>query len=206
MKVKVCGMRHRENIAAVLAAKPDFLGFIFFEKSARNAAAFPVPLLPKTTQGVGVFVNETTDIIHNTCQSYGLIHVQLHGDESPEQAAELQELGYSVIKVFSVKDSFDFKVLVPYENVVDYFLFDTKGKLPGGNGTTFDWAVLKDYPSTKSYFLSGGIGVEHLEQLKKITDDKFYAVDVNSCFEIEPGLKNPEIVKRFISEIKSADE
>jgi len=206
MKVKVCGMRHRENITAVLTAEPDFLGFIFFEKSARNAAGFPKALLPETTQGVGVFVNEITNIIIETCRAYGLTCVQLHGKETPAQAEELKAEGFMVIKVFSVADNFDFTQLEPFENVVDYFLFDTKGKLPGGNGTTFDWNVLKEYPSTKPYFLSGGIGIEHLEQLKQITDDKLYAVDVNSCFEIEPGLKNPEQVKQFISALKNTHE
>lgn len=205
-KVKVCGMRHQENIEAVLAAKPDFLGFIFFEKSARCAAGFPAPLLPKTTQGVGVFVNENTEIIIENCKTYGLSCVQLHGKETPEQAAELKTEGFTVIKVFSVGVDFDFSQLEPYEQVVDFFLFDTKGKLPGGNGTTFDWSLLKEYPSQKPYFLSGGIGPEHVKIIQQITDDKLYAVDVNSCFEIEPGLKNPERVKQFISDIKNTHE
>ncbi len=72
-----------------------------------------------------------------------------------------------VIKVFSIKDNFDFSVLEPYEDVCDFFLFDTKGKLPGGNGYTFNWNVLKNYPSTKPFFLSGGIGLDQIEKLKE---------------------------------------
>jgi phosphoribosylanthranilate isomerase len=101
--------------------------------------------------------------------------------------------------VFSVDDTFDFNQLEPFETVCDYFLFDTKGKLPGGNGTTFDWKVLEQYPSQKPFFLSGGIGLEEIDLLKQIlkTDLPIHAIDVNSKFEIEAGLKNKEELDRF---------
>ena len=106
-----------------------------------------------------------------------------------------------VIKVFSIKDKFDFSVLEPYEEVCDFYLFDTKGKLPGGNGYTFNWNVLKDYPSTKPFFLSGGIGLEQIENLKEFLNSDAsqhcYSIDVNSRFEIDPGLKNIEKLKEF---------
>ncbi|HBK70580.1 MAG TPA: N-(5'-phosphoribosyl)anthranilate isomerase, partial [Flavobacteriaceae bacterium] len=106
-----------------------------------------------------------------------------------------------IIKVFSIKDEFDFSVLKPYESVCDYFLFDTKGKNPGGNGYTFNWEVLKNYPSTKPYFLSGGIGLDEVESilsfLRRQESSYCYAIDVNSKFEIEPGLKDIEKLKEF---------
>ena len=110
-----------------------------------------------------------------------------------------------IIKVFSIKDTFDFSVLKPFESVCDYYLFDTKGKLPGGNGYAFNWNVLKDYPSDKPYFLSGGIGLEETENLqdflKTEASNKCYAIDVNSKFEIEPGLKNIDLLKKFKSQL-----
>jgi phosphoribosylanthranilate isomerase len=113
----------------------------------------------------------------------------------------LKSSGVKVIKVFSIKDTFDFSVLKPYEDVCDFFLFDTKGKLPGGNGYTFNWDILKKYPSTKPYFLSGGIGLDQIENLKEFQKNdasKYcYAIDVNSKFEIKPGLKNIELLKEF---------
>ena len=110
-----------------------------------------------------------------------------------------------IIKVFSIKDEFDFSVLNDYEDVCDYFLFDTKGKSPGGNGYTFNWDVLKDYPSTKPYFLSGGIGLNSIKKIKafkeSIASKYCYAIDVNSKFEIEPGLKNIEELEKFKNEL-----
>ena len=120
--------------------------------------------------------------------------MQLHGDESPELCEQLQALDIIVIKVFSIKNQFDFKVLEPYEDVCDYYLFDTKGKEPGGNGYTFNWNVLKKYPSTKPYFLSGGIGPEEMEALllflKRPESDLCCTLDVNSKFETAAGLKD----------------
>ncbi|TGV01255.1 phosphoribosylanthranilate isomerase [Flavivirga rizhaonensis] len=113
----------------------------------------------------------------------------------------LKQVRLEIIKVFSIKDEFNFEVIKPYEDVCDYFLFDTKGKLPGGNGYTFDWNVLNQYPSTKPFFLSGGIGLEQVEDIKKFKQSKAskfcYALDVNSKFEIEPGLKSIEKLKEF---------
>ena len=94
---------------------------------------------------------------------------------------------------------FDFKTLQPFEDVCDYFLFDTKGKLPGGNGYTFDWNVLKNYPSTTPFFLSGGIGIDEVDAVKQIlkTDLPIYAIDINSKFETEPGVKNIKLLEQF---------
>ena len=109
-----------------------------------------------------------------------------------------------IIKVFSILDTFDFAELKPFESVCDFFLFDTKGKLPGGNGTAFDWKVLENYPSTKPFFLSGGIGIEEIEAINEIanTNLPLYAIDVNSKFEIEPGLKNVELLSIFTNKLK----
>lgn len=121
------------------------------------------------------------------------------GSSLPRQQASadkgsLIKYNLEIIKVFSIKDNFDFSQLKPYEQVCDYYLFDTKGKLPGGNGYTFDWRVLKNYPSTKPYFLSGGIGPEDAKAIQEFRQrpeaEYCYALDVNSKFEIEPGLKN----------------
>ncbi len=195
MKLKVCGMKYQDNINEVAALQPDYLGFIFHEESPRNFDGL-IPELPKNIQKVGVFVDQKIEFISNQMEKHQLSVIQLHGHESTEICRILKSTNAKVIKVFSIKDAFDFTVLTPYEDVCDYFLFDTKGKLPGGNGYAFDWSVLNNYPSTKPFFLSGGIGIDQIENLKQFQLSKAskycYAIDVNSKFEIEPGLKNIE--------------
>ena len=190
-------MKYPDNILEVGALLPDYMGFIFWEKSARYFDGV-IPELPKSIKKVGVFVNETVEIILAKAQKNDLQAIQLHGNESVEFCQDLKnkiDNTIEIIKVFSVDDTFNFEVLKPFETVCDYFLFDTKGKLPGGNGTTFDWKVLEKYPSSKPFFLSGGIGIEEMEAVKEIakTNLPLYAIDVNSKFEIEPGLKNIEL-------------
>nr|WP_315201945.1 phosphoribosylanthranilate isomerase [uncultured Flavobacterium sp.] len=199
MKLKICGMKYPDNMLEVGSLLPDYMGFIFWEKSARYFDG-TMPELPKSIRKTGVFVNESIAIIEEKIAKYDLQAVQLHGQESVEFCSELKtKFGASIeiIKVFSADENFDFSVLKPFESVCDYFLFDTKGKLPGGNGTTFDWKILEKYPSTKPFFLSGGIGIEELDSINEIlkTDLPIYAIDLNSKFEIEPGLKNVQLCR-----------
>lgn len=204
MKLKVCGMKYQDNIQKVASLQPDFMGFIFHDKSSRYFEG-QIPEISKSIKKVGVFVDEKAEVIVDKIEKYKLDALQLHGNESPEICKLLKSTKKEIIKVFSIKDEFDFSVLNNYEDVCDYFLFDTKGKLPGGNGYTFNWDVLKDYPSTKPYFLSGGIGLDELKKInefKKSTASKYcFAVDVNSKFEIEAGLKNSEELEKFKAQI-----
>jgi phosphoribosylanthranilate isomerase len=200
MKLKVCGMKYQDNIEAVANLQPDFLGFIFHEQSPRHFEGV-INDLPNSIHKVGVFVDKTVEFIANQIEKHKLSVIQLHGHESPEMCRILKSTNAKVIKVFSIKDTFDFSVLVPYEKVCDYYLFDTKGKLPGGNGYAFNWDILTDYPSTKPFFLSGGIGLDQVEDLKKFQESSAseycFAIDVNSKFEIEAGLKNIEELRMF---------
>jgi phosphoribosylanthranilate isomerase len=225
MKIKVCGMKYIENIQDVAALQPDYLGFIFYEKSKRNFEGI-IPELPKSIKKTGVFVNEYPEILISLVEEYRLDAIQLHGDESSEyitglqrQLAERRALfieenthqkkkknkhfiadeKVEVIKVFGMNAAFNFDVLKPYLDVVDFFLFDTKGEERGGNGVKFDWVVLEKYPFEKPFFLSGGIGLEDVEEVQEIinSDLPIYALDVNSQFEIKPGLKKIEELKKF---------
>ena len=156
MKLKICGMKYPENMLEVGALLPDYMGFIFWEKSARYFDG-EMPNLPESIRKVGVFVNASVDEILEKIDKYDLQAVQLHGQESAEFCESLKNILPNlteVIKVFSILDTFDFAELKPFEPICDYFLFDTKGKLPGGNGTTFDWKALEQYPSTKPFLCS----------------------------------------------------
>lgn len=197
-------MKYQDNIEAVANLQPDFLGFIFHVQSPRNFEG-KIPELPISIKKVGVFVDEKIEYISRQIETHKLNVIQLHGHESPEMCRILKSSKAQIIKVFSIKNEFDFSVLEPYEEVCDYFLFDTKGKLPGGNGYTFNWNVLNEYPSSKPYFLSGGIGVEEIENLKQFQNSEAskycYAIDVNSKFEIEPGLKDIEKINELKSQL-----
>lgn len=213
-KLKICGMKYPENIAEAARLHPDYMGFIFYDKSPRYVAG-EIPDLPSGIKKTGVFVKTSIETITTKIMKYNLQAVQLHGNEPADFCKELAAVlsgneyphKVEIIKVFSIQDSFDFEQLKPFENTVDYFLFDTKGKLPGGNGYTFDWKVLKDYPSEKPFFLSGGIGPEETDKVLGFLENnnrltaRCYAIDVNSRFEIEPGLKNTEKLKEFKSKI-----
>lgn len=203
MKLKVCGMKC--NIAEVAKLQPDYLGFIFYKKSARNFDIEHIPEVSKSIKITGVFVDAPFEYVLETMNTHNLQAIQLHGKETPEYCKQLQSNTIDIIKVFSIKDAFDFSVLESYEDVCDYYLFDTKGELPGGNGYTFNWTLLNEYPSTKPFFLSGGIGLNQIEKLKafkKSTAAKYcFAIDVNSKFETAPGLKNIELLKDFKSQL-----
>ncbi|WP_338731214.1 phosphoribosylanthranilate isomerase [Mangrovimonas cancribranchiae] len=202
MKLKICGMTYEDNILEVAKLQPDYLGFIFYEKSPRYFDK-TIPKLPKTIKKVGVFVNDNLDNIKTKIKTHDLQVVQLHGQESPEFCNKLNQTDIEIIKVFSIKDTFNFDKLKPYEPYVNFFLFDTKGKLPGGNGYVFNWDILKNYTATTPYFLSGGIGLDSIENLnsffKTSASKQCHAVDVNSKFEIKPGLKNGKSLTEFKS-------
>ncbi len=198
MKLKICGMKYEDNIKDVAELQPDYMGFIFYDKSKRNFVG-QLPILPRNIKKVGVFVDALLGEVLDKIEEYDLQAVQLHGEESPEYCHELQKV--EVIKVFSVGRTFDFRILKPYEDVCDYFLFDTAGKERGGNGIVFDWNVLRNYSSDKPFFLSGGIGLDEIENIKKFKKSDLsrhcFCLDLNSKFEEVPGLKNVEKIKYF---------
>ena len=202
MRLKVCGMRELENISALSELDPNYIGFIFWSESSRFVDKKTPPLDKKIIK-TGVFVDATFDYILNKIKDHQLDAVQLHGQESCSYCKVIKDYGLKVIKSFSIKNTFDFNTLEDYENSCDYYLFDTKGKLPGGNGFNFDWKILNEYPSQKPFFLSGGIGVDNLNEIKKLVKTKLpiHAIDVNSKFETAPGNKNIELLKKFKKEI-----
>lgn len=199
-------MKHSENIQKVGLLQPDYLGFIFYPKSPRNFEG-EQPNISETIKKTGVFVDATIDFILAKTKKYNFKAIQLHGNESPEYCKKLQKAlkEIEIFKVFGIKDSFDFELLKPYEAYVNYFLFDTKGKQKGGNGYAFDWSILKKYNSKIPIILSGGIGIEELQKIEEIlkTELPIYALDLNSKFETEPGIKDIEELKKFINRIKA---
>ncbi|MHB1179700.1 MAG: phosphoribosylanthranilate isomerase [Daejeonella sp.] len=206
MIIKVCGMRDPANIKDLSELKPDYMGFIFYSDSKRfigNAGAELLASVDSMVKRAGVFVNEAMDVIADKVLQYQLDAVQLHGEEAPEFCRSLRkflrnmqtEKHVEIIKAFGVSEEFDFDGLSAYEDFVDYFLFDTKTVLHGGSGVEFDWNLLKKYNGIKPYFLSGGLSHEHINMIKLLKDTRLYGLDLNSRFEVEPGMKNIEMLR-----------
>lgn len=200
MLLKVCGMRDAENISELVKLKPDYIGFIFYDKSKRFVTSFPEVEIPSEIKKVGVFVNETIDELIKIAEENNLEAIQLHGNESPDYCEELRVLlirKVEILKAFSVDDDFDFSTTMAYQKVCDFMLFDTKGKEHGGNGVKFNWQVLDNYKGETPFLLSGGISKVDAAEIKKISHKTFAGIDVNSGFEIEPAFKNIEDIKEF---------
>jgi len=205
MKIKVCGTRSPKNISALVDLPIDYLGLIFYPRSKRYVQE-KLPILNyQNKQKVGVFVNATQEYIQEKSQQYNFITIQLHGTETPEFCQKLKSQNFKIIKAFSVNDDFDFSQTKAYEPFCDYFLFDTKGKLPGGNGVTFNWKILKKYKGETPFFLSGGINSTHAEEIKSLEINQLHAIDLNSGFEISPAEKDISLLKKFIEDVRKTN-
>lgn len=205
LKLKICGMRDSENIKDVAFLQPHFMGFIFYKRSPRFVDEdFVVPdIFPQSVKRVGVFVNEVVEAIIRLQAKHKLDFVQLHGSESIDQVYALKRAGCKIIKAFSVDDYFDFETINPYVPYSDYFLFDTKGKLHGGNAQRFNWQLLEKYNTDVPFFLSGGIAANHIEEILQIQHPQLHAIDVNSGVEISSGIKDPNKVNEIKQSLTS---
>lgn len=180
-------------------------GMIFYNKSPRFAEEKIDVEKVRAFKGikkVGVFVNADKEYILTQIGKYGLDLLQLHGEETPSFCNELRQC-LPVIKAFRIKDENDIKKIDSYTAACDYFLFDTYGKLYGGNGQVFNWKLLDEYRDEIPFFLSGGIGMSEVEPLKSFSHPALLAVDVNSRFETEPGIKNMNKLKQFVCRLNS---
>jgi phosphoribosylanthranilate isomerase len=204
MRLKVCGMRESENIKAVAALGPEYLGFIFYRESPRFVGDnFQMPALDKSIRKVGVFVNATTEEIRAKATAFNLHFVQLHGHESVEQCKQLKSHNILVIKAFSIGDKFKFQDVESYHEATDYFLFDTKGKYFGGNATRFDWSILNEYNQKTPFFLSGGLTPENLKDVNQLKDMNIHAIDINSGVEVSPAMKDVHKVKDVVKFLRN---
>jgi phosphoribosylanthranilate isomerase len=206
IKVKVCGLNDPSNVKAISECGPDFIGFIFYPGSKRFAGEYPDKKLfmnvPEGINKTGVFVNEESSRILELAQYAELKVIQLHGNESVNYCKSLKASGLLIIKSFRVGKYFDPRITDHYTDACDFFLFDTESEYHGGSGKKFNWSILGNYGFKKPFFLSGGIGPEDTGIVATIINQQFYAVDVNSRFEILPGIKDAARVKNFINEIK----
>ena len=203
--IKVCGMREADNIREVEALGIDMMGFIFWPKSSRYVSQRP-DYLPKRVKRVGVFVDEEPEQVRRLAGEYGLDYIQLHGHEMPEVISYLRTPALPhprIIKAFNISTEEDLLQTKPYEGLVDYFLFDAKGKSVGGNGEKFNWDVLEAYQGSTPFLLSGGIGPDDAERVNAFYHPKCIGIDLNSRFELTPGLKDIAKLREFITNLNT---
>jgi phosphoribosylanthranilate isomerase len=204
--IKVCGMREAENIREVEALGINWMGLIFWPKSSRYVSERP-DYLPQHVKRVGVFVDENLDTVRKKADDYALDLIQLHGSETPDYIRALRTpssinpLTSSIIKAFNIATAHDLEQTKEYEGIVDYFLFDTKGPSVGGNGVQFNWDVLKDYHGKTPFLLSGGIGPEDVQRIQAFHHPQCIGIDLNSRFELSPGLKDITVLRKFLNEL-----
>jgi len=209
MRLKVCGMTEPAQMDALEKMDVTFGGLIFYPKSPRYALRHMTTLQIKsfkTINKVGVFVNASIDEIKHMVDECRLQLVQLHGDETPKFCEKIADY-ISVIKAFRLRDDDDVLWKIKdYQDIVDMFLFDTAGSEYGGTGKRFNWDILFSLNINKPFFLSGGIGPDDIQALQSFKSDPvakdLFAIDVNSKFEFSPGIKNIELVKPFIKQLK----
>lgn len=206
MEIKICGMASEPNIREIAGLRPDYIGLIFHAPSPRNAIGLSLGF--GTADGVrkglvGVFVDKTEDEIMDYARQYKLSTVQLHGDESPELCRALRLRGLKVWKAVGLETVGDFETLTPYADCVDRFVFDSKSPARGGSGLKFDWNLLRFYTFPVDFMLGGGIGPDDAEAIAALSHPRLAGLDLNSRFEVIPGVKNSNLLKSFINKIRS---
>ena len=199
-------MRDKSNIRELVECAPDYIGFIFYQRSQRFVGK-QIPkeilsLIPASIKKIGVFVNEDFPILCKIVEENKLDFVQLHGTETPGYCRKVRDKGIKLIKVFSVDEDFIFEQQKMYRDCSDYFLFDTGTKNYGGSGKKFSWSIFSNQKVSKPFFLSGGIDNSDVDEIKELDIPNLHAVDINSRFELKPGLKDIKKVRIFIKQIR----
>lgn len=205
-------MRDPDNIRQVEALGIDMMGFIFWPGSSRCVSA-PPSYLPVACKRVGVFVDATVAEMARRVAGFCLDAIQLHGHEPPDTVRTLRSMftlpppqpsPIALIKAFNISAPADLDQTVAYEQLVDCFLFDTKGKAAGGSGRKFDWSILNAYHGPTPFLLSGGIGPGDAGLLESFHHPRCIGIDLNSRFELSPALKDVASLSRFLDELNTA--
>lgn len=203
MIVKVCGMADQSRMQQLASMNIDILGFIFYPKSPRYVIGKIEPEaiknLPISIGKAGIFVNASKNEILKMALTYHLDTIQLHGNENPELCRVLKAEGYTIFKAFNLNRKNDYKA---YSTHCDYFLFDTPSEKHGGTGQKFDWSMLSNYTESTPFLLSGGIGPDDANEILQINHSQMKGIDINSKFEIKPGIKDIPLLSIFINKIK----
>jgi phosphoribosylanthranilate isomerase len=208
-RIKVCGMTSLSQMHQLGEIGVQFAGMIFYHKSPRfilrHLKGYEVKKAKLKVFKIGVFVNASYDEVMNHVDNFGLDMVQLHGDETPYYCSKLSDY-ISVIKAFRITDNCDVEWKTRnYKEDTDMYMFDTEGAGYGGTGKKFNWSKLKGVTVNKPFFLSGGIeptdGKSIKEFMQQPVAKDLFAVDINSRFEVSPGVKDMDKVREFVKDL-----
>ena len=198
MIIKVCGIKEQSNYNQIADLGIDMIGLNFYKPSKRYIGSGTLSKRKEELR-VGIFVQEEIDVVIAKSKEHQLDFVQLHGDETPQFCEQISS-EIPIIKVFRVDENFDWKITDEYQKST-YFLFDTYTKAYGGSGKKFDWTQIEKYKGSTPFLLSGGISPEDATGIKEISHPLFKGIDINSKFETEPGIKDIDLIQKFIEEI-----
>ena len=211
-QVKICGLSTPVTLQVALDAGSDMVGLVFYERSPRNVSYEKAAALANQARGkariVALVVDADDERLKSIAELVKPDYFQAHGSETPERVGEIQRLtNIPVIKAIKVKDAGDIESAKAFAEVAAMILYDAKapetliGALPGGNGLSFDWALLRG-SKRPAFMLSGGLTPENVAKAIAVT--KAPIVDVSSGVESAPGQKDPDLIRKFIEVAKAA--
>ena len=208
LKVKLCGFKDQESLEAALKYNCDFIGFVFYKESCRNISineAYKLSqIIKNTSKKVAVTVDSSIDFIKKICDNINPNYIQFHGNESLDYLENFKKIfpDISIIKAFGINNKNDFNKINQFNDVCDYYLFDSKvDDKFGGNGVKIDWNLFSKVKIDKNWFLSGGINADNIDQA--IIKTKAQMVDISSGIEIAKGKKSPKLIKDILTKIKT---
>ncbi len=213
VKAKICGLTTAPTLDVALAEGADYVGFVFFPKSPRNldlkSAASLAAIARGRAQIVALLVDPDDATLSSVVDAVAPDIIQLHGRETPERVAEVAKLTKRpVMKAIAVASETDALKALDYKLAADLILFDAKpppaAALPGGNGVVFDWSLLASVKDRVAYMLSGGLTPDNV--VAAVEQTGAYSVDVSSGVESAPGIKDPELIRRFLRAVKTANQ
>lgn len=209
LDIKICGLKTQEAVLRAVERGASHIGFIFFEKSPRNIEPDLAGRLADLVRGrakiVAVTVNADEDDMDEIVHLLKPDMLQLHGGETPEQLLRLKAIyGLPVMKAFAIREAQDFDRIDPYIGIADRFLFDAKApagsELPGGNGVSFDWTLLRSLDASIDYMLSGGLNKDNIAEALRETGAR--GIDISSGVESAPGIKDLSLIDAFFDAIR----
>ena len=207
-EIKVCGINDEISMNTALKCKVDYVGLVFYPNSPRNISINLSSQLLKSrnkiTKVVALTVDPNDDFLNEIKKNINPDYIQLHGNENARRCLDIKhKINIPLIKGINVRNKIDLvRKNKEFDDVCDILLLDAPSEaLPGGNGKKFDWDILKDFKSKKKWMLAGGLNIENIENAIDIT--KAPAIDISSGLEIRKGLKDPQLIKDFVTKCKS---